>query len=49
VLHLRFVEDRTQREIAAELGATQMQVSRLLGRVFKQLRSELEVPDRIAS
>ena len=49
VLHLRFVEDRTQREIAAELGVTQMQVSRLLGRVFKQLRSELEVPDRIAS
>ena len=41
VLHLRFVEDRTQREIASELGATQMQVSRLLGRTFKQLRDEL--------
>ncbi|WP_323097471.1 sigma-70 family RNA polymerase sigma factor [Intrasporangium sp. YIM S08009] len=41
VLHLRFVEERTQREIANELGATQMQVSRLLGRTFRQLRAEL--------
>ncbi len=48
VLHLRFVEDRTQREIATELGATQMQVSRLLGRTFKQLRSELDHPEPLA-
>jgi RNA polymerase sigma-B factor len=50
VLRLRFVEDRTQREIACELGATQMQVSRLLGRVFKQLRDELaDHPEPLAS
>ena len=41
VLHLRFVEDRTQREIAGELGLTQMQVSRLLSRTFLQLRDQL--------
>jgi RNA polymerase sigma-B factor len=49
VLHLRFVEDRTQREIAHELGATQMQVSRLLARVFTQLRGELAQRDQLAS
>lgn len=48
VLHLRFVEDRTQREIANELGATQMQVSRLLGRTFKQLRDELGEAEPLA-
>jgi len=48
VLHLRFVEERTQREIAGELGATQMQVSRLLGRTFKQLRAQLSEPESLA-
>ncbi len=48
VLHLRFVEERTQREIANELGATQMQVSRLLGRTFRQLRAELGEPEPLA-
>lgn len=41
VLHLRLVEERTQGEIAAELGVTQMQVSRLLSRTFRQLREQL--------
>lgn len=38
ILRLRFVEDRTQQEIGAELGVTQMQVSRLLARIISQLR-----------
>lgn len=49
VLHLRFVEERSQREIAGELGATQMQVSRMLGRVFRQLRAELGAARAVAS
>lgn len=49
VLHLRFVEERSQREIAGELGATQMQVSRMLGRVFRQLRAELGDARAVAS
>jgi RNA polymerase sigma-B factor len=38
VLHLRFVEDLTQTEIAARIGVSQMQVSRLLRRSLEQLR-----------
>jgi RNA polymerase sigma-B factor len=38
VLHLRFVEDLTQTEIAARVGVSQMQVSRLLRRSLEQLR-----------
>ena len=49
VLHLRFVEERSQRDIAGELGATQMQVSRMLNRVFRQLRAELEDEHAVAS
>ena len=30
VLHMRFIEDRTQSEIAATIGLSQMQVSRIL-------------------
>jgi len=41
ILHLRFVEDRTQQEIGDQLGVTQMQASRLLKRILDQLRSEL--------
>ena len=42
ILYLRFFEDRTQSEIGADLGVTQMQVSRLLSRILSDLRSELE-------
>jgi RNA polymerase sigma-B factor len=39
ILHLRFVEDLTQSEIAAQVGVSQMQVSRLLRRSIAQLRA----------
>ena len=41
ILYLRFFEDLTQAEIGAELGVSQMQVSRLLVRVLGQLRKEI--------
>ena len=41
ILYLRFFEDRSQREIGEELGVTQMQVSRLLERIFRTLRGQL--------
>jgi len=41
ILQLRFREDQTQAEIGAELGVTQMQVSRLLHRILDTMRSEL--------
>jgi RNA polymerase sigma-B factor len=37
VLYLRFYEDRTQSEIAAEIGVSQMQVSRVLSRCLEAL------------
>ncbi|WP_380160862.1 sigma-70 family RNA polymerase sigma factor [Kineococcus sp. R86509] len=42
ILHLRFYEDATQSEIAAELGVSQMQVSRLLNTLFRRMRALLE-------
>jgi RNA polymerase sigma-B factor len=44
ILYLRFFEDRTQQEIATEIGVTQMQVSRLITRIMRDLRTELEDP-----
>jgi RNA polymerase sigma-B factor len=41
ILHRRFVEHRTQAEIGAEIGVSQMQVSRLLRRILLVLRSAL--------
>jgi RNA polymerase sigma-B factor len=41
ILFMRFFEDRTQTEIAEVLGVTQMQVSRLLSRILRDLRGEL--------
>lgn len=43
VLHLRFVEEKTQREIGEEIGVSQMQVSRLLRRILDGLRDQIEV------
>lgn len=42
ILYLRFCEDRTQAEIGEEIGVTQMQVSRVLSRILRDLRAELE-------
>lgn len=42
---LRFFEYRTQSEIAAELGISQVQVSRLLTRILTGLRLSLTEPD----
>jgi len=41
ILELRFFEGLTQREIAEDLGVTQMQVSRLLTRIFRDIRQDL--------
>jgi RNA polymerase sigma-B factor len=38
ILHLRFVEELTQAQIAARIGISQMQVSRLLRRSIERLR-----------
>ena len=43
ILELRFFEGWTQEQIAADIGVTQMQVSRLLARIIKELREELGV------
>jgi len=39
ILYLRFVKDLTQSEIAARVGLSQMQISRLLRRSLEQLRA----------
>jgi RNA polymerase sigma-B factor len=39
VLHLRFVEDLTQAEIAERVGVSQMHVSRLIRRALERLRT----------
>jgi RNA polymerase sigma-B factor len=38
ILHLRFIEDLTQAEIAGRIGVSQMQVSRLLRRSLQRMR-----------
>lgn len=42
ILALRFYDDLTQRQIAERIGVTQMQVSRLLARIFATLREQLQ-------
>ncbi len=41
IIYLRFFHEWTQARIAQEFGVTQMQVSRLLTRILKQLREQL--------
>ena len=38
IIRMRFIEDLTQSDIAARIGISQMQVSRILGRALAQLR-----------
>lgn len=45
LLHLRFVEERSQAEIGEVLGVTQTQVSRLLRKVLGDLRRALDARD----
>jgi RNA polymerase sigma-B factor len=45
IVYLRFFHEWTQARIAEEFGVTQMQVSRLLTRILKQLRSQLGAVD----
>jgi RNA polymerase sigma-B factor len=45
IVYLRFIEERTQQEIATEIGVTQMQVSRLLSRLLERLHAQLENVD----
>ncbi|MFD3925115.1 RNA polymerase sigma factor SigF [Streptomyces sp. NPDC058614] len=44
IVHLRFVEERTQAQIGKELGISQMHVSRLITRIIKRLRTGLLDP-----
>ncbi|MGO4341421.1 sigma-70 family RNA polymerase sigma factor [Pedococcus sp. 2YAF34] len=48
IVHLRFVEDRTQSEIGEVLGVSQMQVSRLLSSILAKLRHGLDETERAA-
>jgi len=41
ILLLRFFKNKTQSEIASEIGVSQMHVSRLLSRTLAQLRRSL--------
>jgi RNA polymerase sigma-B factor len=45
IVELRFFEEKTQTEIADEVGISQMHVSRLLARTLIQLRERLETLD----
>ncbi|RYP82328.1 sigma-70 family RNA polymerase sigma factor, partial [Nocardioides guangzhouensis] len=42
ILYLRYCEDRTQQEIGDDIGVTQMQVSRTLTRILRDLRTDLD-------
>ncbi|MFF5703813.1 SigB/SigF/SigG family RNA polymerase sigma factor [Streptomyces sp. NPDC012794] len=44
ILSMRFGQDKTQAEIGAELGISQMQVSRLLSRTLARLRAGMLTP-----
>jgi RNA polymerase sigma-B factor len=45
VLQMRFIEDRTQSDIAAHIGVSQMQVSRILRRALDRLRQAIDGHD----
>ncbi len=41
ILYLRFFEDRSQAEIGEDIGVSQVQVSRLIGRILDHMRAQL--------
>ncbi|MGX1546198.1 RNA polymerase sigma factor SigF [Streptomyces adustus] len=45
IIHMRFVEERTQADIGKELGISQMHVSRLITRMVRRLRAGLLGPE----
>ena len=45
ILFLRFFEGLTQREIGERYGITQMQISRVLSRILRELRTSIEGDD----
>ena len=49
LIWLRFFEQRSQSDIADELGISQMQVSRLLSRLLLKLRTMIGEPENIAA
>jgi RNA polymerase sigma-B factor len=46
VLHLRFVEDMTQSQIAERIGHSQMHVSRILRRALARIRDRIREQQR---
>ncbi|HIU60955.1 MAG TPA: sigma-70 family RNA polymerase sigma factor, partial [Candidatus Stercoripulliclostridium merdigallinarum] len=42
IIILRYFRDRTQSEVAEELGVSQVQVSRLESKILKQIAKELK-------
>jgi RNA polymerase sigma-B factor len=45
ILMLRFFEEKSQSQIAAQIGISQMHVSRLLSRTLSQLNEQLQAAD----
>ncbi len=39
---MRFFEERTQTEIAREIGVSQVQISRLLSKILARIRTNLD-------
>jgi RNA polymerase sigma-B factor len=49
IVRLRFYEDQSQEQIAAAVGVSQMQVSRLLRSSFEKLREWLDADDDVGA
>jgi RNA polymerase sigma-B factor len=49
ILRMRFYEQLTQQQIADDLGVTQVQVSRLLQRILRDLRRAIDGPTASAA
>jgi RNA polymerase sigma-B factor len=47
LIQLRFFEQRSQSEIAKEIGTSQMQVSRLLSRLLIKMRTIIGAPESL--